>query len=134
MPLGVVAMFGEVVLKGTALLVVAFALARVLLNAPAAARHLVWSVALVGVLVIPALSRTIPWKLEVLPAIKGVPVAGAAHADQAQIPLTASLETDRTTGTTATWSPQLPTARQFLSWAPMIWLFGMVVLSVLRRF
>ncbi len=69
MPLGVVAMFGDVVLKGTALLVVAFVLARALRNAPAAARHLVWSVALVGLLLIPALSGRMPWKLEVLPAI-----------------------------------------------------------------
>ena len=64
MPLGVVAMFVDVALKGTVLLALAFLLVRALPNAPAAARHLVWSVALMGVLVIPALSRTIPWKVE----------------------------------------------------------------------
>ncbi len=157
MPLGMVAMFGEAVLKGTVLLVVAFALARALLNAPAAARHLVWSVALVGLLVIPALSGMIPWKLEVLPAIQsvasveapisdrttdpgraealgggarraGAPVAGLARTDQGRIPLSGSIETDGATGVTGaattTGSWRLPTARQLLSWVPLIWLLG----------
>ncbi len=155
MPLGGVAMFGDVVLKGTALLVEAFVLARALRNAPAAARHLVWSVALVGLLVIPALSGTMPWKLEVLPAIgsatvveapssdratntdgigalgggarlAGAPVAGPAQTDQARMPLRGSLETER--ATTSAW--QLPTAQQLLSWATLVWLLGVGVLSL----
>ena len=142
MPLGVVALSADAVLKGTVLLGVAFMLARVLLNAPAAARHLVWSVALVGVLGIPALSRTIPWKLELLPAIEfaalaeapssdlatnahgaeafggGVPVAGAADTDQARIPLRGSLETEGARRATTGRSWQLPTA-PFLGTADM---------------
>lgn len=154
MPLGVVAMFVDAALKGTVLLAVAFLLVRALRNAPAAARHLVWSVALVGVLVIPALSRTIPWKLEVLPAIPsavlleapgsdratdasgaealggGIPVAGTASTDQAQISLGGWLETEGTTTTTTERLWRLLSAQQLLSWAPLIWLLGVGALSV----
>ena len=154
MPLGVVAMFIDAVLKSTALLAFAFMLALVLRRAPAAARHLVWSLGLVGVLLIPALSRTIPWKFEVLPAIESaelvegpspdpitsvdggevlggdVAVARAGRTDQARIPLRGSNGAERAATATSKESPRLLTAQQLLYWTPMIWLFGVGVLSV----
>ena len=53
--------------KGTLLMLVAVGLTRLLARAPAAARHLVWSLAVAGMLLLPATSL-IPWHLE-LPAL-----------------------------------------------------------------
>jgi HEAT repeat protein/beta-lactamase regulating signal transducer with metallopeptidase domain len=53
--------------KGSLLVLVAVGLTRLLARAPAAARHLVWSLAVAGLLLLPATSL-IPWHLE-LPAL-----------------------------------------------------------------
>jgi HEAT repeat protein/beta-lactamase regulating signal transducer with metallopeptidase domain len=55
-------------LKGTALLLLVFAVALTLRRTAAAARHLLWTLALGAVLLLPWLSATIPWRVEVLPA------------------------------------------------------------------
>ena len=53
-----------VLTKGTALVLLAIGLTRLLGRAPAAARHLVWSLAVAGTLLVPA-SAWFPWQLEV---------------------------------------------------------------------
>ena len=128
-PLGLVAMIVDSVFKGTALLLVAFMVARALLNAPAAARHLVWAVALVGVLVIPALSRAMPWKLEVLPAIESSALV-EAHAEGTRIPVTGGLEMEGRPNNTVRWSWKVPTAELVVSWVPLIWLLGAGVVAL----
>ena len=129
MPLGLVAMIVDSVFKGTALLLVAFMVARALLKAPAAARHLVWAVALVGVLVIPALSRAMPWKLEVLPAIESSALV-EAHTDRTRIGVTGTLEMVGPPNNTARWSWKVPTAQLVVLWAPLIWLLGVGAVAV----
>lgn len=49
--------------KGTLLVLVAVGLTRLLGRSPAAARHLVWSLSIVGLLLLPA-TALIPWRLE----------------------------------------------------------------------
>jgi len=49
--------------KGTLLILIAVGLTRALSNAPAAARHLVWSLAVAGMLLLPV-TTLIPWRLE----------------------------------------------------------------------
>jgi HEAT repeat protein/beta-lactamase regulating signal transducer with metallopeptidase domain len=56
-----------VLTKGTLLVVLAICLTRLLGRAPAAARHLVWSLSVAGLLLLPA-SSWFPWQLE-LPAL-----------------------------------------------------------------
>ena len=128
-PLGLVAMIGDSVFKGTALLLVAFMVARALLNALATARHLVWAVALVGVLVIPALSRAMPWKLEVLPAIESSALV-EAQVDRTRILVTGRLEMEGPPNNTARWSWKVTTAQLVVSWVPLIWLLGVGVVAL----
>jgi HEAT repeat protein/beta-lactamase regulating signal transducer with metallopeptidase domain len=68
--------------QGAILLAVGFMLAAVLRQAVAATRHLLWSLALGGVLALPLLSAAIPWRLDVLPEATGAALAadGAAAA------------------------------------------------------
>jgi HEAT repeat protein len=56
------------IVKGTLLLLVAFGLTALLRGTSAAARHAVWSAALVGVIVIPLVSIVVPWRMGVLPS------------------------------------------------------------------
>src|SRR5688572_8290722 len=68
-PAAVFAVFLEVALKGTLLLVLAAMTALILRNATASLRHLLWSVALVAMLAIPALTLVLPrWNLGLVPA------------------------------------------------------------------
>jgi HEAT repeat protein/beta-lactamase regulating signal transducer with metallopeptidase domain len=52
-----------VLTKGSLLILVAVGLTRLLARAPAAARHLVWSLSVAGLLLLPA-ATVIPWRLE----------------------------------------------------------------------
>lgn len=58
----------DLALKGTALLLVVAGAAAALRGASAATRHLVWSLGLAGLLVLPALAASLPWRVAVLPA------------------------------------------------------------------
>lgn len=81
----------ELLARGTALLLLVFAVAAVLRRASASTRHLIWSIGLMGVLLLPLLSTALPWRLEVLPgaatvlaARKAVPATGAVERDGAE--------------------------------------------------
>ena len=60
--------FPGTVVKSTLLLVLVLGIAGLMRRMPASARHLVWSMGILGALLIPVLSQTIPWELQVLPA------------------------------------------------------------------
>ncbi|HZN10688.1 MAG TPA: hypothetical protein VFC61_03360, partial [Blastocatellia bacterium] len=62
-------LLADVSLKGTAVLLAAAALGSLLRHHAAAARHLVWSLALVGMLLLPPLALLLPaWNVSLLPA------------------------------------------------------------------
>jgi HEAT repeat protein/beta-lactamase regulating signal transducer with metallopeptidase domain len=61
--LGRVPFIPQALTKGTLLVLTAVCLTRLLGRAPAAARHLVWSLSVAGLLLLPA-TRLIPWRLE----------------------------------------------------------------------
>ena len=63
-------MLSVALLKSSLLLIVVFGLAGLMRGTSAATRHLVWSLGLVGVLLIPLLSETLPWHWGVLPAVQ----------------------------------------------------------------
>ena len=66
-------------LKASVILLVAFAVTGMMRRASAAARHFVWTLALAGVLVLPALGALLPaWKVKLLPAGEAPPVAAPA--------------------------------------------------------
>ena len=67
-----------IIVKATLVLVAAFGLTALLRGASAAARHAVWSAALVGVIAVPALTLVLPWRMDVLPPGWGAPSPGAA--------------------------------------------------------
>ena len=55
-------------IKGTAVLLLALGAARLLKSAPAALRHLLWTLALICLLIVPVLSILVPsWRLPLLP-------------------------------------------------------------------
>jgi len=60
--------FPGTVVKSTLLLGLVLGIAGLMRRTPASARHLVWSMGILGALLIPVLSQTIPWQLQVLPA------------------------------------------------------------------
>jgi hypothetical protein len=61
--LGSVPFIAGVLTKGTLLVLIAACLTRLLGRSPAAARHLVWSLSVGGLLLLPAMTL-IPWRLE----------------------------------------------------------------------
>ena len=61
--LGRVPLVAQALTKGTLIVLIAVCLTRLLGRAPAAARHLVWALAVTGLLLLPA-ARFIPWRLE----------------------------------------------------------------------
>jgi len=67
--------FPGTVVKSTLLLVLVLGIAGLMRRTPASARHLVWSMGILGALLIPVLSQTIPWELQVLPAAQPQTVA-----------------------------------------------------------
>jgi len=61
--LGRVPFIAGVLTKGTLLVLIAACLTRLLGRSPAAARHLVWSLAVGGLLLLPVMTQ-LPWRLE----------------------------------------------------------------------
>ncbi|HKS05095.1 MAG TPA: HEAT repeat domain-containing protein [Gemmatimonadaceae bacterium] len=145
------AWFPETALKGAVLLAVAWLATRLLQKQPAALRHLVWTAALGGLLVMPALSATTPVRLA-LPARQ---VATAAD-NTAQSELKAAergtaqeTETARGTGDGVPGTGESPRSNaaltnstssssiasilpswSFAQWAIALWLLGAIALSV----
>ena len=56
------------IVKATLLLLAAFGLTALMRGTSAAARHAVWSAALVGVIVVPLVSIALPWRMGILPS------------------------------------------------------------------
>ena len=68
-----------VALKGALLAALALLVARLLRHAAAGARYLVWAAAMVGALILPLLTVTLPaWRVQVLPASPAAERGGAA--------------------------------------------------------
>jgi HEAT repeat protein/beta-lactamase regulating signal transducer with metallopeptidase domain len=70
-------LLADAAIKGTILLAFLFALTLSLRRAPAALRHLTWTVGLAALLALPLLSLVLPWRLQILP----FPAAAEAPAD-----------------------------------------------------
>ncbi len=84
--------------KGAAILLLAWGIAAALRRAPAAARHRVWSLALAALLVLPALTTTLPnWRVDWLPRLDAVASPQAAPAaTPAAGPATDAVPPDKT--------------------------------------
>lgn len=63
----------EGVLKGTLLLLLLFVTTPLIRRLSAGTRHLVWGLGLVALTLLPFLSRALPWRIGVLPAIAAAP-------------------------------------------------------------
>lgn len=71
----------DIAVKGTIVLLVASAAARALRGGSAAARHLVWSIALASLAALPLLATALPgWRLAILPAESGFAASASAPA------------------------------------------------------
>ncbi len=101
-----VTLLADAAIKGGVLLLVLFALAGLLRRAPAAVRHLYWSVGLIGFVLLPVLSLTIPWQIAVLPGIEAAQVAPVedgvltfpASKDESRVRKTSLTDRAATTG------------------------------------
>jgi HEAT repeat protein/beta-lactamase regulating signal transducer with metallopeptidase domain len=69
-------------LRGSVLVALAAGGVALLRRSTAAHRHLVWTLALGGVLVLPLLSFALPWRLPVIPGLASAPVAITPAADE----------------------------------------------------
>ena len=78
--------FPGTVVKSTLLLGVVLGIAGLMRRMPASARHLVWSMGILGALLIPVLSQTIPWQLPVLPAAPRQTVTALTSSTQTVSP------------------------------------------------
>ena len=129
----------EATLKGTIVLVVAWGLARVLRQASASIRHLIWTAGLAGVLIMPLLTVVTP-RLEVsLPKIATAEpprVVVTATRDEPTAESPAAIVTSNAEATTAS-TIRMPGARSLPSTAdlvraiPLIWM--LVALVVMGR-
>jgi HEAT repeat protein/beta-lactamase regulating signal transducer with metallopeptidase domain len=88
-----------IIVKATLVLLAAFGLTALLRGASAAARHAVWSAALVGVIAVPALTLVLPWRMDVLPPGWGAHPSGAAAISTDQL-----ADTPMPTPTPITWN------------------------------
>lgn len=138
-------LLADAVLKGTALLVSVFLLAAALRRQAAAARHLLWSLALLGVITLPVLSTMVPWRVEILPARDGAAqpqsaLLGPALDRERTPPPSRTAESGELAGSgepvaapavtipaapTTTRSIRLPAWRTIVPVLGAIWLIGM---------
>lgn len=117
----------ESALKATVMLLLVFGVAALLRRASAAARHTVWSSGFAGLLALPFLATTLPWRLEVLPATATV----ATHTPPAHESVTATDEAPPTAASVASFPSPIPNtapvnAQPFNPgpWLVALWLAG----------
>ncbi|HEX8361494.1 MAG TPA: M56 family metallopeptidase, partial [Longimicrobium sp.] len=120
-----------VVVRTTVVLLLALCATALLRRASAATRHLVWTVALGGVLVLPFLGRIVPeWRVLPVPAelasaprteVDAVPAAVAPRAQPEAAPVTPQAEPAS--------QPEAPVSRiPWMTWALGIWAAGGAIL------
>jgi beta-lactamase regulating signal transducer with metallopeptidase domain len=85
-------------LKATLVLVVAFGITQTMQRASAGTRHLVWLVALAGLLVVPALTAWAPLELPILPALSHASPTYAATVARDDRPVTEGAPATTATG------------------------------------
>jgi len=114
----VIQILAAAALKATVMLVLVFGLAALLRRASAAARHTVWSSGFAGLLVLPLLASTLPWRLEVLPSSASVveprarvraPIAEPTFSYE-PAPVAPAPSASTTTSETSTTSTTSPTS------------------------
>jgi beta-lactamase regulating signal transducer with metallopeptidase domain len=137
------AVLADAAIKGAALLLLAGLLTMAMRRASAAARHLVWSLALTGVLVLPVLSSLLPsWQVPLLPraADAGIPSIQRpqtwpnAPEEPRRLPAdTARFEAPekpqkRESPTTVerVWKPTAATFLRLADWVPSVWMAGLL--------
>ena len=82
----------DMAIKGTVVLCVAGLLATGFRRASAALRHLIWALAIGGLLAIPLLSSCLPaWRISLLPARSGNHVGNDADSMSASVPLSSAV-------------------------------------------
>jgi HEAT repeat protein len=128
----------EAALKATVMLLLVFGVAALLRRASAAARHTVWSSGFAGLVALPLLATTLPWRLEVLPAAASVVVPAPAFDAAEGEPLGVINETlndERPTAEAAVnlMPPAAPSGSSVSqpsnpgSWLVALWLVGAVL-------
>lgn len=121
----------EVILKATFVLATVGLCGVLLRRASATTRHLIWSLALGALLVLPVLAWLLPvWRVPVLPAPKAAPmIVAAAESDDMPwaIPVTAPALTAPTVLPAAAETPVAPPPINWLGVALAIWLVGVLV-------
>lgn len=134
----VFSLFLEAALKGTVVLVAAWALTRALRHASASVRHLIWTAGLAGVLIMPLLTIVTP-RLEIaVPTIvarETPPAVASVNRDEASVPspvaIAASNLAVTDASTRAPGARSLPSSTELARAIPLIWL--LVALAVLGR-
>jgi VWFA-related protein len=122
--------------KATVVLVAAVFAERVLRHRSASARHAVWSVALLGLLVLPLLSALLPsWELPVLPArpagVAAIPATPPTRAPQADESISLAKASPRV-ASAARSEAAVPLAtvarpRHWSAWALLVWSLGATI-------
>ncbi|HLL85471.1 MAG TPA: M56 family metallopeptidase, partial [Longimicrobium sp.] len=114
------------VIRTTAVLLVALCATTLLRRSSAATRHLVWTVALAGVLVLPLLERVVPaWRIVPIPAELAPAAAVAAPA-----PVEARVAQPQATLAAAQESAPARKRIDWMLWALGIWAVGGILLFV----
>ncbi len=114
-------------LKASIILLTAFGVTRLMRRASAAARHLVWTLALAGVLVLPLLGAVLPvWHVRALPEVAAAAPAPASSAAPASFAFKAIERTSDAVPTGSTRYDLVP-ASPAIDWVrllPMLWVAG----------
>jgi beta-lactamase regulating signal transducer with metallopeptidase domain/predicted metallopeptidase len=124
----------DIALKSIIIMLGALLVHRILSRAPAAMRHLTWTLALCGLLALPALTLILPgWKAPLLPALGNSesieefkPVPGVAAAEGS----TASLSVDAPASEPAVFAVDEQVAAPEIDWtqlALIVWLTGALI-------
>jgi beta-lactamase regulating signal transducer with metallopeptidase domain len=112
----------EMTLKGTIVLVAAFAVSTALRRASAAVRHLVWTTALGAVLVLPLLSLTLPvWRVALPQAATVVTAPGPAGNPALAFPSQPPQNRATAPLSPAEAAPELAT---WPAWTLLVWTVG----------